>query len=342
MKNKQATRKDVATLAGVSETIVSYVVNNNRYVSKEKKKRVQEAIKELRYRPNTIARALKGMRTNHLLFIADSLDNEHFGKTVQEIDEIAYSQGFIISMMRSRNSLEFVNRIIYRQVDGIIIASSKFEEKYIVQLIDASIPVVLFMNHDYLFVSNKAGRIYTGIEEGIKNGVKYLVNKGYKNIVHVDRISHSNNFSNMSDLRYRGFCMQMQAEGLPLTERSILAGCTSEEDLYNSVLQLIKSKVPVDAFICRNDHLAIITMSAIEKLGLKVPDDIAVMGFDNSSVSTTIRPQLTSISINRKEIAKAAFDILNGMLEGKEPSTANLKTTLIERESTLKNKTKQL
>ena len=87
---ERVTRADVAKAAGVSETIVSYVVNNNRYVAKEKRQRVEDAIAALHYRPNNVARALKGKRSNQLLFIADQITNEYFSRIVSEMDKYAY------------------------------------------------------------------------------------------------------------------------------------------------------------------------------------------------------------------------------------------------------------
>ena len=89
-KNSVPTRKDVAELAGVSETIVSYVINANRYVSADKKKRVLEAVEKLHYRPNSIARALKGKGNSHVLFITDNVANDYFGRLLQELDSVAY------------------------------------------------------------------------------------------------------------------------------------------------------------------------------------------------------------------------------------------------------------
>ena len=91
--SERVTRADVAKAAGVSETIVSYVVNNNRYVAKDKRQRVEEAIAALHYRPNNVARALKGKRSNQLLFIADQITNEYFSRIVSEMDKYAYEAG---------------------------------------------------------------------------------------------------------------------------------------------------------------------------------------------------------------------------------------------------------
>ena len=87
---ERVTRADVAKMAGVSETIVSYVINNNRYVAMEKRKRVEEAVRALNYRPNNIARALKGKHSNQILFIADHITNEYFASIVSEMDKYAY------------------------------------------------------------------------------------------------------------------------------------------------------------------------------------------------------------------------------------------------------------
>ena len=93
-ENKErVTRADVAKMAGVSETVVSYVINNNRYVAMDKRKRVEEAVRALNYRPNNIARALKGKQSNQILFIADHITNEYFASIVSEMDKYAYNSG---------------------------------------------------------------------------------------------------------------------------------------------------------------------------------------------------------------------------------------------------------
>ena len=126
---ERVTRADVAKLAGVSETIVSYVINNNRYVARDKRKRVEEAVKELNYRPNNMARALKGKQSNQLLFIADHITNEYFSSIVSEMDKYAYDAGYLISLCANRNTPEFISQVISRQYDGIIVSSASFPRR---------------------------------------------------------------------------------------------------------------------------------------------------------------------------------------------------------------------
>ena len=125
-KKERVTRADVAALAGVSETIVSYVINNNRYVAKDKRERVEEAVRVLNYRPNNVARALKGKPSNQILFIADHITNEYFANIVNEMDQYAYDAGYLISLCGNRNTKEFASQVISRQYDGIIITSGGF------------------------------------------------------------------------------------------------------------------------------------------------------------------------------------------------------------------------
>ncbi len=187
-KNTAPTRKDVAELAGVSETIVSYVLNANRYVSADKKRRVLEAVEKLHYRPNSIARALKGKGSSHILFIADNVANDYFGRLLQELDSVAYDKGYLVSLMSTKNDQDFITRILTRQVDAVIISSASLSETYIQQLIDNGLPVVLLMTRDYAAVHGRVARIYTGIESGIMVAVRTLYDSGCRNLVHVDRV----------------------------------------------------------------------------------------------------------------------------------------------------------
>lgn len=328
------TRKDVAQLAGVSETIVSYVLNNNRYVAQEKRIRVLQAVKQLHYHPNTVARALRGKKSNHILFIADNISNEHFGKIVEEMDRIAYDKGYLISLLADRNDSEFVAQVNSRLVDGIVISSTGFEEKYVMDLIQSEVPMVLLMNREYNMVGNKASRIYTGLQQGVKECVKLLVEKGRRNILYIDRVSQHHRYSTTDDLRYNGFCTQMAEYGLPVSSENVISGYCSEEELYVGLQNRIHNGLKVDGIVGRNDNLACVAMDAVMACGLKVPQDISIIGFDNSRMSNYVKPTLTSMEIDRTGIARAIITMLDEMIAGNRPSVQAFDTKLIEREST--------
>ncbi len=333
MAEPNVTRKDVAMRAGVSETIVSYVLNNNRYVSQEKRERVLKAVKELHYRPNSIARALKGKGSNHILFIADQISNEHFGILVQEMDAIAYDRGYLISLLANRNTEEFVSQVISRQVDGIIISSVSFQEKYVQKLVDSGIPVVVIANKVYHKLDPRVGKVFPGMRHGISSAVQMLIDKGRRNIVYIDRVSSSGNFSDMDDLRYRGFCLQMEKSGLPFSKDSIFTGYSTEEELHQALIHRISSGAKIDGIMARNDNIACTALSAVQDCGLSVPQDVSVIGFDNSRISRIITPHLTTVEINRAAMARAIIDMLDDMISGKEPSEKHFSTALIMRDS---------
>lgn len=330
---KRVTRADVAKMAGVSETIVSYVVNNNRYVDKTKRKQVEDAIRKLNYHPNNVARALKGKNSNHIVFIADQITNEHFSQLISEMDRYAYDKGYMISLCQNRNSEAFLSQIISRQYDGVIISSISFPEAYIEQLAAARLPIVLLRNRDYRPMERVA-HIVTGLYDGARDCVRHLVERGRKDILYIDRFSARGHFSTISDLRYRGFVEQMAECGLPVTERNIITGCKDPEEVAARVRERITDGLPVDAIFGRNDRLACIGMQAVQRAGLRVPQDIAVVGFDNSSLSQYTTPTLTTVEMDRGKIAKAAVEMLYQMIEeGTVPAPAEFSTRLIVRES---------
>lgn len=328
------TRKDVAARAGVSETVVSYVLNNNRYVAQDKRERVLAAVRELHYHPNAVARTLKGKKSNHILFIADNISNEHFGKIVEEMDKLAYDKGYLISLLADRNDDEFVAQVNSRLVDGIVISATGFDEKYVQRLIDSGVPVVLLMNREYPNIGDEAGRIYTGLHKGIRECVKLLESKGRRHLLYIDRISRHGRFSKMDDLRFSSFCAQMEESGLPFTADRFVTGCTSEHELFDAVCARLNSGLEVDGIVGRNDNMACVAMQAVQACGRRVPEDISVIGFENSRMSSYVTPALTSMEIDRPAIARAIITMLDEMIAGGKASTKYFDTKLIERKTT--------
>lgn len=329
MTKQAVTRKDVARRAGVSETIVSYVLNNNRYVEKGKRERVLQAVKELNYQPNRIARALKGKKTNHIVFIADNISTEHFSQLIDVMDYHAYSKGYLISLIANRNDDDFVSQVISRQCDGIIVSSLSIPESYLHQFVAAGLAVVVLQNRNYQDLTG-AAVIHTGLYNGAREGVRFLAGQGRRHILYVDRFSTHGHFSGRGDYRLHGYYDEMEALGLA---PYVITGCTSPEELAAAVAAYCAAH-PVDAILGRSDKVACIAMRAAIDLGRRVPEDVAVVGFDNSSLSQYMRPTMTSIEIQRDQIGKAAVEMLEQMLNGGGvPEPRSFQTRLIRRES---------
>ncbi|WP_312443918.1 LacI family DNA-binding transcriptional regulator [Lacrimispora sp.] len=327
---ERVTRSDVAKAAGVSETIVSYVMNNNRYVAKEKRQRVEEAIAALHYRPNNVARALKGKRSNQLLFIADQITNEYFSRIVSEMDKYAYEAGFLISLCANRNTPEFVSQIISRQYDGIIISSISFPMEYVESFSKAGIPVLMFEHSTHDKRPENVATIASGLYPGARMAVRHLIGSGRKHIIYIDRISKKGNMSGPTG----GYLDEMRENGLSAGEDTIIAGCHSEEELGEEVVKYLKDHKETDGIVGRNDMVACIAMYTAVGWGKRVPQDMGVVGFDNSSISQFCFPRLTTLEMQREAISRAAIDMMVQMIGGKHPENAKFETKLIVREST--------
>ncbi len=334
---KRVTRKDVAERANVSPTIVSYVINNNRYVDAEKKKRVQQALIDLGYKPNAMARALKGKQSNHILFIVDDLQSEHFSKIMKQMDNWAFENNYFISLCESRNSDSFVNQVYQRYFDAVLIASGTFKQKYIQELIDTKIPVVILEMRKYDKLKGDFGLINTGLYEGSRLCCKTLIEKSRKKIVFVDSFKTlSFAKSSKDDFRYKGFIDELSANNyVENINYKIINNCKSEKELSLELDKIIESGFEIDGVFGRTDSVAIQAMYKLIEKGYKVPKDCSIIGVNNARISRYTTPQLSTLDIDREAIGKATISILEKLFNNENDIEYNisLKTNLIYRGS---------
>lgn len=329
---KCATRADVAERAGVSVTVVSYVMNNNRYVDQDKRERVLKAARELNYTPNNIALALRGKNSGQILFIVDSPANERLGHLVRGMDQYAYEKGSVVTLCVTRNDPEFVRQVIRRRFDGIVISSLQLDEQYIREFIQARIPVVLLLTHEYVSVEG-AAKIGTGLDRGVQSAVRFLYDKGCRNFVYIDRFSTRNHFSSMDDCRLSGFVTACKKLGLEWEER-IISHCVDAGMMQHKLEEFTRTH-PVDAVVGRNDRVACYAMQGLMRRGYRVPQDVRVIGFDDSSICNLVTPALTSIRMEDDEICREAIERIYRLRDGEKiEQTPHFAITIIERDST--------
>jgi DNA-binding LacI/PurR family transcriptional regulator len=332
------TRADIAKEAEVSETIVSYVINGNRYVNSEKRKRVEQAIAKLKYRPNALARALKGKKLNHLLFVADDIQGDYFSKLIGEIDGFAYEENYFISLCADHMDEDFVDRIYSRFFDGIIIGSANFPLHNIQRLVNTTIPIVLLEVRDYSSITGVYGLINTGLYQGARACVRSLHERGRRNLLYLDKLNKDGSRSDLSDWRLKGFYDQMEEYGLPVSERNVIAGCRSDDELVAALEQRVRHDgfVP-DGIFGRNDYMALLGMEAAKGLGYDVPTDISIIGFDNSRFCRFSTPTLSSVEIQQKEIGRAIMKMMIALIDRRDSFSTrieeHLETRLVLRSS---------
>ncbi|MDY4067090.1 LacI family DNA-binding transcriptional regulator [Bullifex sp.] len=322
---KSVTRKDIAREAGVSETIVSYVINDNRYVDAEKKKRVLAAVEKLGYRPSPIARALKGKTSNHVLFIADDMMSEYFGIIIGEMEKRLSGKGYMISLSVDKGDPSFVKKVLDWNFDGVIVGSRTMDQRSIQTLISSSIPTVLLAINEYPVFEGRYGVIYTGLKGGAIDAVSAMKKIGRTKIVYIDSLSEK--YVLPTDYRYQGYCQVVQ-------EPLVISGVPTQEALEIKVRDLYR-KEHFDGILARTDSVALYAIRALKDLGVKVPDDVSVVGFNNSKMCEYTSPTLSSVRIRQDLIAESA---LNLMLELRNEGDvqvlrSELKTELIKRES---------
>ena len=317
-------RRDVAQRAGVSETIVSYVLNGRRYVDADKRRRVEEAVKELNYRPNTLARAMKGKRTRHFVLIADQISNEHFSLLYSEMEEAAYQLGYMISLCATSNDERFLAELLSRQYDGIIISSLTFASEYIRRLMDWQLPLILLRSRAYPDYPQVV-QIDTGLYEGARLAADYLQRAGAGQLLYLDRVSRQGRFSGPDDLRWMGFCRALGLDPGAVESRSwMLSGCSDEEELALRLLAELRQRRAagqrLGGIVARNDQLACTAIQALQSAGYQVPDEVQVIGFDDARLGRYMQPALSSVHLDRRGIAQAAVRALHGQLEGERAS----------------------
>ncbi len=135
-------------------------------------------------------------------------------------------------------------------------------------------------------------------------------------------------------MRYRGFCNQMEAMGMKMPPYTLVSQCRDYEALHRKVCALIEEHPEIDGFVCRNDHLACVVMSAVHSMGKSIPEEICIVGFDNSSMCTVVQPALSSIDFDRHKIAAAIIEMIESMVEGGNVREQHFATNLVLRGST--------
>lgn len=328
MTSKRVTRKDVAERAGVTPTIVSYVTNNNRYVSQEKRERVLKAIEELGYHPNTVALGLKCKKSYHIAFICDDISNEHFAKIVMDMEDIANEKGYIISFCNTRRDEQYINRLISRQFDGAIISTDILEGDLINKFSDIGIPTILLGNRIHEDISKDITYVNIDIYGGTIKAMEHLIELGHKNIAFVDSSIKEQNTVDYNDFRVKAYTEIHKKYNIPIDDNYIIQA-NGYKDVYEKCCKLMKSKNRPTAILANDDMHAYVVMSAVKSLNLEVPDDVSIIGYNDTSIAKYMVPRLTTVEIPRKKISSGALEVLIDKIEDKSVKDINIKTDLI-------------
>ena len=310
-----ATIKDVAKMAGVSTTTVSHVINKTRFVAKETEEAVMQAIKSLKYSPSAVARSLKVNTTKSIGMIVTTSESPYFAEIIHAVEDHCYRQGYSLFLCNTQNDPEkiknHVEMLTKKRVDGLLVMCSEYTQHSLDVLSGfSSVPMVVMD-----WGPNADTDI---IEDNSFNGgyiaTKHLIDCGHKAIGliagELDKTT--------ARTRYEGFVKAMNEANLPIHENWIMEGFFEPEDGYECMNRiLVQDNLPTAVFCC-NDVMALGAISAITEKGLRVPDDISIIGYDNIHSSRFYAPPLTTIHQSKSRLGAQAVNLLFERIANKD------------------------
>ena len=276
------TRDDVAKLAGVSGTTVSYVMNNTKRISPEVCQRVWDAAKQLNYHPSLLARGLATNETRHIAIIVKNLQNPYYTAIHEGIQIVAAREGYIVSVLSAHESpVANMNIMLSRGIDGVIIASSSAGE--LKELLRPNIPMAVVGDDQSVPFYRKA----------VFSMVEAFHRLGHRRIAFLSGLT----LDNPTHYRYQNFCDAMQEYGMAVDPQLLIdgTGVTDEHSGYAAADTLLRRGVPFTGVFAVNDRMAIGAMKRFWEAGLKIPEDVSIVGCDGIFATEYTTPPLSTL-----------------------------------------------
>lgn len=328
--------KDVAKRAGVSVATVSHVINETRFVSEELKQRVLKAIEELDYQPDAVARSLRRKETRTIGLIVPDNSNPFFAEVARGIEDVGFEQGYSVILCNSDWNLEkeltYLDTLIAKRVDGIVFIAATTQVEHVKSLVENRTPVVVAerkmpeIEVDSVLVDNFQG----GYE-----ATKHLLDLGHRRI---GCISGPWDLTPSAE-RVTGYKLALNRHELRAEEDLIVRGDYLFESGEMAVRTLLELSAPPTAIFACNDLMAIGAMKAILEQGLRVPEDISIVGFDDIALASYLNPPLTTIAQPKYELGRMAAQLVIQRITSsgsREKREIVLESRLVVRGSTLR------
>ncbi|MDV2349839.1 substrate-binding domain-containing protein [Vibrio cholerae] len=328
-----ATMKDIARLAGVSTSTVSHVINKSRFVSDEIAERVNNAAQQLNYAPSALARSLKMNRTKTIGMLVTTSTNPFFGEVVKGVERSCYHQGYNLILCNTEGDNQrmkaSINTLLQKRVDGLLLMCSTLEGERL-DVFDRypDIPIVVMDWGPILFASDK---IQDNSLQGGYMAAKHLIECGHKEIgcITGPLIRHQ------AQMRYEGYKRALAEAGIAINPDWIVESDFECEGGYQAFEKLYeRGKLPSALFVC-NDMMAMGVIQAANQRGLRIPDDLSLIGYDDVHIAKFMTPALTTIHQPKYRLGKAAVDTLLYRLENPDTTAqvVQLEPTLVVRSS---------
>jgi len=325
--------RDVAKRAGVSAITVSRAMNNSGAVNPATRERINKAIEELHYVPNTLARSFRSKQTCLLALVLSDVTNPFWTTIARGVEDTASRNGFHVILCNTDESPEkeanHLSVLLQRRVDGIILAPTTDNKGRLLPLKQHPMPCVLI---DRRVEGSKCDTVVSNGRDGAMKMTQHLVELGHRRIAIVAGPA----VISTGQERLEGYRRALQKSGVPLNEDYVVRGNYSEASGYQLVKQLLGQDPRPTAIFAGNNFMAVGALHALREAGLRIPEDIALVGFDDIPQGSLISPALTVVSQPAHEMGVAAAEALISRLSGKyrgKPRDIVFDTSIIIRES---------
>lgn len=320
MPRVNITINDIASRTGVSKSTVSRVLRNDPHVSNRARELVLACAKELNYAPNYFAQGLKTQHSGTIAYFIPSIEIMIYPAIVRAVEKAAMERGYTLllcDILEDKNiARDYVRKLLSRNVDGFIFSTALDRSELDIEINEAlssGIPCLNLLRSS----DHDMDAIVSDNLKGAKLAVEFLISKGKKKIAYLQGQSELRLYRT----RLEGYRQQLKESGIDVDESLIWNGYENFEKVaIEKVITNIKNGIVPDAIFCASDHLSLDALYAVTELGLKVPEDIAIIGFDNLPITEMMNPRLTTVAQPFSEMGKAAVDRIIDMIEGKASS----------------------
>jgi len=322
----------VAKRAGVSTATVSHVINETRFVSDELKARVYQAMRELNYRPDAIARSLRRRRTHNIGMIVPDIAHPFLAEVARGVEDRGFELGYNVILCDSAGDLEreadYIDLLLEKKADGIVFVAAGESSNHIRDLIEQGVPVVV-CDRELPEVE-----VDTVIADNMKSGyqaTQHLIELGHRRIGCIAGPEELN----ISSKRLQGYKAALEQHGIPLREELIIQGDFRYRGGYEATRQLLTMDEPPTAIFASNDLMAIGAICAASELKLRIPQDVAIIGCDDIALASFTNPRLTTVAQPKREMGAIAVEMLVERIKDKDslPARRVLPTALVLRDS---------
>jgi Transcriptional regulators len=339
---KAASLKSVAGLAGVSIATVSRVLNGDPVVKAETKKMVEKAIKSTGYHPNRVAQRLRSSyRSGKLIgLLIPDIQNPFYVDVIRGIEETAYANSSAVLIGNFSQDAEkeklYINILKSESVDGFVVAPHDVRDPFVEDLIRERYPVVCI---DRGLSNFSTDIVKSDNEKGAFNAVEHLIKIGHKRIAHIT----GNPSIPTTQERINGYMAALKKYGIPVDETIVRGRASDFRSGVEITAELLDLEEPPSAIFTANNLLTLGSLEKIHERGLKIPEDIAIVGFDDMYWAASLNPPLTAVRQHGLEIGKRAIELLYQRIDdpSRLPANVIIHTELMVRRSCGFNPTKK-